>query len=337
MVRIISALILAVAAALAQAETPLKLAANAPDRHIVATGDTLWGIAAKFLSDPWRWPEIWRMNKEQVHNPHRIYPGDVIVLDRSSGTPQLKIAKPLKLQPTIYSETNRQEIPSIPPHIIEPFLSRPLVIDPASLNNAPRFVATQEDRVFLGSGDLAYASPIDPAQEDWLVYRPLRALKDPTTNETLGYEAFHLGSAKLVRPGEPATLQLTSVKQEIGRGDYLLPASKPTLNSYAPHVPDKLIEAQVMSIYGGVNEAGRLAIITVNRGRNDGLEDGHVLGLFRRTLISQRDDSDHRQNITLPEERYGLLYIFRTFDRVSYALVMEANRPVFVADAVRNP
>ncbi|MEW6293131.1 MAG: LysM domain-containing protein, partial [Pseudomonadota bacterium] len=227
--RIIFALFLSFSTAAAFAQgapatpRPLELAADAPERHIVVPGDTLWGISSKFLKDPFRWPELWKMNAEQVRNPHRIYPGQVLVLDRSGADPTLKIGNIVKLGPEVRVEVPPQEIPAIPASAIEPFLSQPLVINAGDFDSAPRIVATQESRVFTGTGDLIYATNnADPQIKRWHVFRPGRPLKDPESNEVLGIEAVYLGSARPA--GERADvlpLEITSVKQEIGRGDYL--------------------------------------------------------------------------------------------------------------------
>ena len=338
MVRIISALILAVTAACAFAAEPVRLVDNPPERHIVVPGDTLWGISGKFLKEPWRWPEVWRMNREQIKNPHLIYPGDIVLLDDFRGVPRLRVAKPIKLQPKVYSEAVRQEIPSIPSNVIEPFISKPLVIEPSEHANAPRFVATQEDRVFIGIGDTGFVAGIPDTQVlNWHIYRPGKPLKDPDTQEIIGYEAFFLGSATLVQPGEPAVVRITQAKEEIGRGDRLIPAPPPNLISYAPHRPDQPVAAKVMSIYGGVNEAGKYSVISINRGKNAELEVGHVVALFRNRVSQGYDDNDRRVTTTIPEERYALAFIFRVFDRVAYALVVETSKPVIIGDAARNP
>src|SRR3972149_883223 len=192
---------------LAQGEP--KLQDNAPDRYVVAPGDTLWSIAAKFLKDPWRWPEMWKLNQGEIKNPHLIYPGDVIVLDRSGPQPELKIetGDTVKLSPRVRAEdTSRQPVPSIPPRVIEPFLSRPLVIEPDGLDNAPRIIAAQADRVYLGSGDVAYVSGIKDAKADslWQIYRPGKPLGDPASQKTRGYEAVFLGDSKVTGVGDPA-------------------------------------------------------------------------------------------------------------------------------------
>ena len=337
MFRIISALLLAVTAACASAD-PIQLADNPPDRHVVVPGDTLWGIAGKFMKEPWRWPEIWRLNKSEIKNPHRIYPGDIVILDLSGGNPRLKIAKPLKVQPQVHAEALQKEIPSIPPNVIEPFISQPLIIEADGLDKAPRIVASQEDRVFLGNGDTGFVAGIeDTSVVKWQVYRPGKPLKDPENGEILGYEAFFLGNARLVQPGVPAVVRIQQAKEEIGRGDRLVPAGLPTLASYVPHKPDLPVDGRVMSIYGGVAEAGRHSVITINRGSNQGLEVGHVVSLHRSRSSQGYDDNGKRVTTTLPEERYALAFVFRTFERISYALVMEASKPVIVNDAVKNP
>ncbi|QRM18232.1 LysM peptidoglycan-binding domain-containing protein [Dechloromonas sp. TW-R-39-2] len=340
MVRIISALILAVTAVCASAAEPLTLVDNPPDRHIVVPGDTLWGISGKFLKQPWRWPDIWQMNKAEVKNPHRIYPGDIIMLDMSSGSPRLKIGKPLNLkaQPKVYSEAVQQIIPSIPSNVIEPFISQPLIIEPGETESPIRIVATQEDRMFLGNGDVAFVTGIpDASVEKWNVFRTGKPLKDPDTGEVIAHEAYFLGNARLVQPGEPAVMRVTLAKQEIGRGDRLLPAPLPDIIAYVPHRPENDVSAKIMSIYGGVSEAGAGSVVTLNRGKNDSLEVGHVLALFRKRVSVGLDDNGRRVRTPIPEERYALAFIFRVFDRVAYALVVESSKAVMIGDAAKNP
>jgi len=338
MIRIISALLLAMAAMLCNAaEQPLQLADNAPGRHIVVPGDTLWGIAGKFLKEPWRWPEIWRMNREQIQNPHRIFPGDVIVLDRdANGNPRLSVQS-AKLQPQIYSEQITQAIPSIPPNVINPFLSAPLIVEANGLDKAARIVATQQDRVFLGKGDTAYVSNADPAKEEWQIYRRGRAMPDPETREVLGYEAFYLGTARQLEPGDPAIFEVITAKEEIGRGDRLLPATPPQLFSYVPHKPEQNVNGRILAVYGGVDEAGQFSIVSLNVGTNSGIEIGHVLALARNRTVIQRDENGEKESVKLPKQRYGLAFVFRTFERISYALVMQTDGPVTTNDYAHTP
>jgi hypothetical protein len=331
-------------------QAPLTLKPDAPDRYVVVPGDTLWGISQRYTDSPWRWPELWGMNRDQIRNPHLIYPGNVLLLDRVRG--RLSVATgeatgapsgTLKLSPRVRAELlARQEIPSIPANVIEPFLTRPLIVEPDGLEKAPTIIATQADRVIVAAGNSAYVRGIGKAEDSYYVYRRGGPLVDPETQQTLAYEAIYLGTAQVTRPGDPPTVTLSSAVQEIGAGDKLVAVGRLVTPSYVPHAPAKTIRGQVMSIYGGLNkvgEAGRHSIITLNRGRGDGLEVGHVLALLKadtvRDVTKPKDDSEAQ--IRLPEERYGLVFIFRVFERVSYALVMDAARPVNPADVVQTP
>jgi hypothetical protein len=363
-------------------QSPIAFRADAPDRYVVVRGDTLWGISERFTDSPWRWPEIWNFNREQIRNPHWIYPGDVIVLDRvrgtlsiagadgrpgtdgapagapgpgTSGAPGSGDGRPalapggvvgtVKLSPRVRAEsTARDAIPSIPPSAIEPFLSRPLVIEPDGLDNAPTIIATEENRVIIEAGNKAYVRGMgDSKEESWFVYRRGKVLVDPDTNVTLGYEAIYLGTARLTRAGDPATVQLTTVTREVGAGDKLLPVGVPEVPKYAPHAPAVFMQGRVIDIYGSlgkVGEAGPQSIITLNRGRADGLEVGHVLALYRPgPLIADASARTGGKPVTfkLPDERYGLAFVFRLYDRVAYALVMRVTRPVKPLDVVQTP
>jgi hypothetical protein len=361
---------LAAGGALAQVpSTPIAFKQDAPDRYVVVRGDTLWGISERFTDSPWRWPEIWNFNRDQIRNPHWIYPGDVIVLDRASGT--LSIAGrdgapgagtdasapgrsglegggtvgTVKLSPRVRAEsTAKDAIPSIPPNIIEPFLSRPLVIEPDGLDNAPTIIATEEDRVIIEAGNRAYVRGFGNSnEENWFVYRRGKALVDPDTNITLGYEAIYLGTARVTRAGDPATVQLTTVTQEVGKGDKLLPAGVPEVPKYAPHAPSIFMQGRVIGIYGGlgkIGEGGPQSVVTLNRGRADGVEVGHVFALYRPgPVIADASSVTGAGPATfkLPDERYGLAFVFRIYDRVSYALVMRVSRPVNALDVIQTP
>lgn len=356
---------------------PLALKQDAPDRYVVVPGDTLWGISGRYTDSPWRWPELWGMNREQIQNPHLIYPGYVILLDRArgrltigapgtsgpgpdttSGTPGGTASAPsstgtattapgaVRLSPRSRGEPLAKDmIPSIPAGAIEPFLSRPLVIEPDGLDKAPTIVGTQTDRVIISEGNSAYVRGIGGAKEGtWYVYRRGVALVDPDTRETLAYEAIYLGTAQLTRPGEPATVVLTSAVQEIEPGDKLVAAGTVQPLNYAPHAPNVFLKGRVMSIYGGlggkVGEAGPMSVIAINRGRADGLEVGHVLALYSLggTVrdVSKRRGADDAM-IQLPDERAGLSFVFRVFERVSYALIMNITRPVSPLDVVQTP
>ena len=372
--------------------TQNDLQPNAPDQYTVVKGDTLWGIAGRFLKDPWKWPQIWQMNREQIKNPHWIYPGDVIRLDRSGDSPRLTInggdagsggtssdaaANVVKIDPRTRIETLQEAIPSIPGSAIGPFLSQPLVVEEGGLDAAPTIVATEESRVIIGAGDVAYADRIgsgDPI--NWQVFRPGTALRDPETNELLGYEAKYVGDVRVRRYGSPTTLEVTKARQEINRGDRLMPARESSFPTYMPRSPGKPIKGLIMSVDGGVSELGQYQIVTLNRGSRDGLEVGHVLAISRKGQIVSGGrviSSDPRSGggggwfmntkpnpvvpdppgapgadpakapaspsgaIQLPDERAGLMFVFRVFEKMSYGMVMRTTKPVYVGDIVQTP
>ena len=320
-----------------QSETNLQIRSDAPDQYTVVKGDTLWDISGKFFKDPWKWPHIWGMNKASIKNPHWIYPGATIFLDRSSGT--LRMGKEdttneiVKLSPHIRSEDSSQNaISSIPSKVIEPFLSQPLVVDEQSLATAPTIIGVAEERVIIGTGDVAYAKGITTDKGNkWQVYRPGKALIDPGTNETLGYEAIFLGSLNVKTFADVSTVVITDAKQEINPGDRLLVPEAVIPHTYLPRAPAHQVAASVISIYGGVSQAGQNTVITLNRGERDGVEIGHVLAFTSKGRVLKTD------NTSLPDERYGYAFIFRVFDKVSYALVMQARLPVQLLDHAVTP
>ena len=343
MIRIIFPLLFAVATLLsapAAAQAP-ALADDAPDSYTVVRGDTLWDISGRFLRQPWRWPEVWRLNREQIRNPHLIYPGQVILLDRSG--PYLSIGRrvgdPLyeKRFPQTYSETPEQAVPSIPHQIIEPFLTRPLVVDEARLAGAGTIVATETSRVFMGAGDTVFAKNVATGTDVWQVVRPATPLVDPVTGEVLGYEAAFLGTARVTEHGVPATLQLTTAVEEIGTGDRLVASERPEVFSYVPHAPEGAVEGRLIGIYRGVVETGRHNVVTLNVGQRDGIERGHVLALHRTRGTVAYTGDEGKETFDLPAQRYGLAFVFRVFDRVAYALVMDSDGPVKIGDSVHTP
>jgi len=314
---------------------------NAPDRHVVVKGDTLWDISAKFFKDPWKWPQIWGMNKDTIRDPHWIYPGDVIVLDRSTGT--LHVGEEtgsatssdtlsIKLSPKARSEDSEHgAIPSIPVADIAPFLSQPLIIEKDGFSNSPILTGSYEQHVILGNDDIAYVKGMTAGKDThWQIYRSGETLRDPYSKEILGYEAIYLGDADVEKFADVSTIRITRAIQEINPGDRLVQAPGIVAVNYVPHAPEKQITARVISISGGVSWAGKDNVITLNKGLRDGLENGHVLALYRKGETVDK-------NLTLPDMRYGLLFVFRTFDKVAYALVMQTSLPVELLDRAQNP
>jgi hypothetical protein len=341
-----------VADQVAQAGVPLSaLAPDAPDRYVIKRGDTLWGISSIFLASPWRWPELWGMNREQIRNPHLIYPGQLLTLVKIDGRAYLRIGEApdasrteaVKLSPRVRDlGPQREAIPSIPARLIEPFLSRPLVLTPDEIESAARVIATQEGRVFLGRGDTAYARGVtDPQVRSYHVFRPARPLFDPDDVERktpIAFESFYLGVARVIRSGEDVTtLRIEESRQEIGVGDRLMPVVAQPLVAYVPHRPDKPVDGRVISIYSGVEMAGTQSIVALNRGARDGLEIGHVLGLLDigETIRDLTDPA--KPMIKLPDERIGHVFVFRIAETISYGLIMRVTRPVKVGDQLTDP
>jgi len=337
------------AGTLAQApKTPLALKPDAPERYVVVPGDTLWSIAQRYTDSPWRWSELWNLNKDEIKDPNRIFPGNVIVLDRASGRLALD-SSTVKLSPKVRAESTAMTvIPSIPPNVIEPFLSRPLVIEPDGLDKAPAIVATDSARTVLDAGSRGFVRGIGNSKEsDWFLYRRGQPLVDPETKTTLGYEAVYLGTARVFQAGEPAIVEVTSVTREVFIGDKLVPAGKPEIPDYAPRAPTSTIQGQVIGLYGDraqLAEGAIGAIISINRGKSQGVERGNVLALYRLgTTVGVAEGAKYGwtgkdgSDLKIPNERYGLAFVFRVFDRVSYALVVQASQPVNLNDVAQNP
>ncbi|MDI1363105.1 LysM peptidoglycan-binding domain-containing protein [Methylotenera sp.] len=332
----------------------VALKSDHPDRHVVVKGDTLWGISAKFLKDPWQWPSIWKLNRAQIKNPHWIYPGDVIVLDMSSGTPQLRLLREtVTLQPGAVEEPlDRTAISTIQLNAIAPFLTQPLVIEKNQLDKSPRIIAGQDNRVVLSPGTRVYINKIeDGGNLNWYVYRPGDNLVDPDTKKILGVEAIYLGDAKITKYGEPASADITKAKEEIFTKDRLVPTGDEVVTNFVPHAPESAISGRIIKIYGGVAEAGPQSIVSISRGTKDGIEVGHVLAINRygRVIkdpeyVKEKGTKDTKSAsglepgmVKLPDERVGLLMVFRVFENVSYALVMQASQPINTLDAVTTP
>ena len=346
-----------------------ELAPNAPDTYVVKRGDTLWDISRMYLKSPWRWPELWGMNLKALPNPHLIFPGQTLYLDKSDGYARLRT------QPTGGSDTVRLSprtrtdslaslaLPTLKTHLIAPFLVEPLVADAATIEQAPRLVATTDQRVLMAAGDLVYArgnpdAPLStkPGQpRSFRVFREAIPLKDPVTGEVLGYEARYLGNAELARSETteeisdgkgnlkqepvPATVDITSTKEEIRAGDRMLPEPPRTFKNYIPHEPQTSVNARVVSIYGStpVAVAGQNQVVAINMGTAQGMEPGHVLTLLTQGDRVRDTTAEGKPTIKLPSEHNGLAMVFLTFERVSYALLLDVRTGVRVGDRLANP
>jgi hypothetical protein len=384
---------LASSQATAQAPAPAAasmndLQADAPSEYTVQKGDTLWAISGKFLKEPWKWPQLWQMNREQIKNPHLIYPGDIIRLDRSGMSPSLSLiaggaiaeGNVVRLQPRTRTEPLSTAVPTIPGSAIGPFLTQPLVLNEGEVDTYPYIVATEEERVIIGAGNLAYVAGLksgDPV--NWQVFRPGEALNDPDTGEFLGYEALHIADARVKRFGRPSTVEIVRTKQEVNQNDRLMPAREATFPAFVPHAPDKPIKGVILSVRGGVNDIAQYSIVTINKGSRDGVEVGHVLATMRKGDVAYRTRSGRPplgvdlfpglagmnidvkpspvvpdtvvagqdpemapvagtfRSYELPDERSGLVFVFRTFEKLSYGMILKAVRPISVGDVVQTP
>lgn len=327
----------------------LKMQENAPDRYVVVKGDTLWDISGRFLKQPWRWPEIWNLNKQQIKDPHWIYPGDVIVLDRSSGKPQLKLLTNEMARSTAAGDQRlspgMRELPldrgaaiaAVPPYAIEPFLKRPVVIEPEEFEKAPRIAAGPDERVVFSAMDRVYAVGLDAQPGDvWYVYRNGKALIDPDGDgkKVIGHEVHYVGDVRVDAPGDVATLRVLNTKQEIAIGDRLIKAAEAGLVNFKPRLPDVPIEGQVVASYDGVADAGTYTTIIINRGSNHWMDVGHVLFSYKQGRPIKKENRDEPDRVT-PPVKSANVFIYRVFPTVSYGLVLDATLPVARGDAVR--
>ncbi|HWH72849.1 MAG TPA: LysM domain-containing protein [Methylibium sp.] len=336
----------------AQAGVPLsELAPNAPESYTVKRGDTLWDISGLYLKRPWRWPELWGMNLEQIRNPHLIYPGQVLVLERDGDRARLRVAgQPSgtdRLSPRVRDlGPSSGPIGAVPIRFIEGFLNDAVIFDDDQLERAPRIVAAQEGRVLLGKGDTAYVRGELGDRREWRVFQQPKPLTDPDTKQLLGYEATYVAAAEFVREGStnangelvPATFQITSNKLEANVGNRLAPAQPRDFDPWVPRAPSAPVSGRIVSVYGEALNAGQNQIVALNRGQRDGLERGHVLALWRAGALA-RDTTvaGPAQAIRLPDERHGTLFVFRVFDKMSYALILDVKDPVTRGDRFTEP
>ncbi|PUB86541.1 MAG: LysM domain-containing protein [gamma proteobacterium symbiont of Ctena orbiculata] len=335
LIGVISGLLLSFSALAAE---HVALNPSHPERYTVVKGDTLWDISSMFLRDPWLWPEVWYVNP-QIANPHLIYPGDEIVLTYRDGRPVLQLSRKNSLSPRVRATPLDQAIPTIPIDAIAPFLTRPYVVDENELEKAPYIVHFLDDHIVGGAGISYYARSImEERPIQYAVVRPEKPYKDPDTGEVLGYEALYVGTSELKRTGDPAKLLLTSSDMEAIIGDRLIKEQEDEpLIDFQPRVPESPIEGRIISVLNGVTQIGQYNVVVLNKGANVGLEAGHVLRILQGGEAIRDIVKGRGEKVTLPLEEAGHLMVFRTFEKVSFALVMDAIKPLHVLDWVRTP
>ncbi len=333
-------------------ESAVPIRESAPTRYVVAKGDTLWDISSKFLEEPWFWPELWSANP-QIQNPHLIFPGDVITLFYVGGKPYLQVtggprisvrpdAKGSKLSPRIRTEDLDSRDSVLPVQAIQQFIFRPRVVTQKQLEESPYIVGAHDNRLIFGARDEVYVRNLEPSSQNgrYSVYRAGKPIHDPKTNELLGYQAIPVGDANIVKSGDPATVQLTRTVREALIGDRLLPHdSTDEERNFFPHPPAKDVDGTVVSLHDALTQIGSLQVAVVNLGLRDGLEKGHVLAVHEagNVVYDPFAKKLRKRKITLPDKKTGVMMVFRTFDKISYALVMDATRPIHIGDSVRNP
>ncbi len=345
------------------------MAPDYPERYVVVKGDTLWGISKRFLNDPWLWPSVWHINPG-IRNPHLIYPGDIIVMHIVDGKPYITLdgqagmqpdqvtsggsqkprtlepVKPglrvVKLSPSARVSGIHKAISTIPMNAIRPFLDRPRVVTEEQLEDAPYIVSSYEEHLISGTGNRVYARNITKPLSGYNIVRPGNAYIDPETGDVLGYEAIYLADAHLVKIGkdedEPATLSVTKALREVLNNDVLIPhEQREQMFQFTPRSPDVPVKGQIMSVFNGVSQIGQFMVVVLNRGEKDGLAPGHVLAVMQKGAKVYDSQRFFFTSVKLPDERAGIMMVFKTYENLSYALVMEANRAMHIQDRFENP
>lgn len=341
---------------MAEPEPVVMLRPDYPQSYTVVRGDTLWDISSRFLKDPWMWPELWQVNP-QVNNPHLIYPGDVLTLYFVDGKPMMKVERPtakpqpkpqqdlprsgfpvVKYSPAVREVSLDSAVPTIPLDKIRQYLSRPQVVTEDELEAMPYVVSYTDERLLGGGGNTFYARGIEPGTQaaEYVLLRTGQEYVDPETDEVLGYEGVYLGDVRMVKMGDPATMMITRSTREIMRGDRLVPKTENALPfRYMPRPPTKPIRGKIISVVDGVANIGQYQVVVLNLGRQEDVEPGHVLAVMQAG--AEVDDTVDGGDVQLPDLQAGTLMVFRVFERVSYGLIVNAERAIHTLDTVTNP
>ncbi len=318
---------------------PVPLAEGHPDEYVVQVGDTLWDIAATFLKDPWYWPEIWYVNPE-IENPHLIYPGDVLGLVTIDGAPRVTNvrAAAYRMSPQSRISPLTEAVSSIPYESVSAFLTSGVVLEKRQANNLPYYIDTRGDHLMAAAGNVIYVRGIDNDIAPGTRFNVVHVgepLVDPDNNRLIGYQGIWVGEGTLRRGGDPATVALTDTAQEAKIGDRLIPEIVDVPLNFFPKAPSSVIDGRIISVVNGVTQIGQYQVVVLNRGANHGLAVGDVLTIFEAG--EKIRDRVGGGSVTLPDEEAGTAMVFKVYDGISYALIMEATQPIHIHDAVRNP
>jgi len=340
-----------------------------PQTYIVQNGDTLWDISSVFLRDPWNWPEIWFKNP-QVENPHLIYPGDELAIIYVGGAKMIQLVrrgedgqqqttgststtrsssvaqdttsiKIVKLSPRVRSVPIDATLPSIPTEDLRHLLAKPILISKEELDKAAYIVSSVDDHLVNSTDDKIYVRKLNTSIGNgrYQIFKPDKPLYDPDTGELLGYQSLHAGEAKLLVGGDPATLLITNSVREILRNDKVIPIDNTNFErDYFPQPPYAYMKGKVIALLDAVSQLGRYQTIAINLGQRDGLQTGNLLRIKRiGSEIPDYAEPDPNFTIKLPDERIGMALVVRSFEKMSYALVMEAEQPISLRDYVESP
>ena len=317
---------------------PVPLASGAPNEYVVKVGDTLWDIAGTFLKDPWFWPEIWYVNPD-IQNPHLIYPGDVLGLVYIDGQPRITNvrASTFRMSPQARVTPLSDAITSIPYDSVASFLSSGVILEKGQAETLPYLLETRGEHLIAAAGNEIYVRgmPQDVAGTRYNVVHIGEELRDPDDNRLIGYQGHLIGEGRLRRSGDPATVALTDTSQEATAGDKLIPASVEVALNFFPRAPSSQIEGRIISVAGGVTQIGQYQVVVINRGTSNGLAVGDVLSVYQAGDVVK--DRFAGGKVKLPDEKAATVMVFKSYDRISYGLVMEATDAVHILDAVRNP
>ncbi len=337
-----------------------------PERYVVVKGDTLWDISKRFLKSPWLWPSVWHINPG-IRNPHLIYPGDIIVMYMVDGKPYITLdgqagmhpdkknasrpkmprdikpgLKVVKLSPSSRVSGIHKAISTIPMSAIRPFIDRPRVVTEDQLDDAPYIVSSYEEHLISGTGNRIYARNLKTPLPAYNIVRPGKEYIDPESGDVLGYEALYLADARLIKAGkgddELSTLSVTKALREVLNNDILIPQEqREQMFQFSPRSPESEVKGQIISVYGGVSQIGQYMVVILNRGEDDGLAPGHVLAVMQKGA----EVTDSRRflfsSVDLPDERAGIMMVFKTYKNLSYAIIMEEDRAIHVNDRFENP
>lgn len=321
----------------------LQIKSDHPEQYTVVKGDTLWDISGKFLQHPWQWPQLWH-NNPQIKDPHWIYPGDTLYFSYVNGEPSLTFTPPSlgqyqpDLTPRIRESAIEKAVPMLPANAIAQFLASPKVVSAGELEKAPYVLEIAGEHLIAGAGDRVYVRAIEnPQGLGYTIYRPGKPYISPETQEILGYEAQFVADTSLEMPGDPATLRINKSDFEIQRGDRLMPTQEGEMAlTYFPQSPENHIVGSIIQVLGGVSQIGQFSVVVIDKGSVDGLKVGHTLDVYKRgKVVADKIQSDDPVAVKLPDEYAGVMMVFRPFERVSYALVLEATSAIHTLDKVQ--